>query len=278
MQQTEPDLFQNRIERAAEWIRAVSPEPIDLLLVLGSGLGSLADSLGHVQAWPYADIPGLPAATVPGHAGRLLVGSWSGRRLAVMQGRFHYYEGHAMAEVVLPIRIMQRLGVRKLILTNAAGGLNPAFTPGDLMAIEDHIGLWAESPLRGANLDDFGPRFPDQSHVYDPEYLATALSCAEHLGLTMHRGVYAWCRGPQFETPAEIRLLRRLGVDAVGMSTVPEAIAAVHGGMRVLALSCITNLAAGLLDQGLSHAEVIETGNRVAAGTIRLLSDLIGRL
>ncbi len=269
--------MENKIEQAAGAVRHVLKTTPDVLLVLGSGLGALAGQVESPQILPYDEIPGFPRATVPGHAGRLVMGRWSGRQVAVMQGRFHYYEGHPMHDVVLPVRVMQHLGVPRLLLTNAAGGVNQVFRPGDLMLIKDHIGLLAESPLRGANLDRFGPRFPDQSHVYDPDWQQLALRCAAGLDIALHRGVYCWCRGPQFETPAEIRALAALGADAVGMSTVPEAIAAVHGGMKVLGLSCITNMAAGILDQPLTHEEVMQVGAQAADKTIRLLSEILSR-
>lgn len=271
-------LYRQRIRQAADAISAAFPATPDLLIILGSGLGALADDVQNPVVLPYANIPGFPQTTVPGHDGKLLLGLWNGKTVAVMQGRFHFYEGHPMDDVVLPIRVMQQLGVHTVLLTNAAGGVDPNMHPGDLMLIRDHIGLWAESPLRGTNLDEFGPRFPDQSQVYDRGYASLAADCARELEIPLHEGIYAYCKGPQFETPAEIRLLRLLGATAVGMSTVPEAIVAAHGGMRVLAISCITNLAAGMLDQPLNHREVLEVGERVAARTIRLLSMIIGRL
>ncbi len=268
---------EDRIEQAAQAVRRALKTTPDVLLVLGSGLGALAGQVENAHLLPYGEIPGFPRATVPGHEGRLVLGRWSGRRVAVMQGRFHYYEGHPMRDVVLPIRVMQHLGVSRLLLTNAAGGINRSFLPGDLMLIQDHIGLLAESPLRGANLDRFGPRFPDQTHVYDPEWSHLALRCAAELDIALHQGVYCWCRGPQYETPAEIRALAALGADAVGMSTVPEAIAASHGGMKVLGLSCITNMAAGILDVPLTHADVMQVGAQAADKTIRLLSAILAR-
>ncbi len=270
--------YQRNIDQAATFIRNQYADIPEILLVLGSGLGDLADQVEHPVVLSYAEIPGFPRTTVPGHSGRLLLGTWHGRSIAVMQGRFHFYEGYDMKTVVLPVRVMQQLGVRGLILTNAAGGIRQDMRPGDLMLIRDHISLWAESPLRGPNLDDYGPRFPDQSFVYNPVWADLAAACAHESGLTLHQGVYAYTRGPQFETPAEIKLLRLLGASAVGMSTVPEAIAAVHGGMRVLALSCITNMAAGMLEQPLSHQEVIAVGKQAAAGTIYLLTAILERL
>jgi purine-nucleoside phosphorylase len=195
-----------------------------------------------------------------------------------MQGRFHYYEGHSIDDIVLPIRVMQKIGVPNLILTNAAGGINIDMKPGNLMLIRDHISFWAESPLHGPNLDEFGPRFPDMTRIYDQTLADLAVQCARELELTLYEGVYAYCRGPQFETPAEIRMLRLMGASAAGMSTVHEAIAAAHGGMRTLALSCITNLAAGILDQPLSHREVLEVGASAESRSIGLLSLIISRM
>ena len=247
-------------------------------LVLGSGLGPIADRLEDPIAVDYADIPGFSHTTVPGHQGRLLCGRLSGRDVAVMQGRFHYYEGHAIADIAFPIRVLRKAGIADLILTNAAGGVNRSFRPGDLMLITDHIGLFCEPVLRGPNLDDLGPRFPDQSRVYDRELAALARASAAGSERPLREGVYVYCKGPQFETPAEIRLIAALGGDAVGMSTVPEAVAATHCGMRVLGISCITNAAAGILDQPLSHAEVLEAGRELSARAVQLVETVIGKM
>lgn len=274
-QPSDPDIYRKRLSRAADQISGVMRELPEIMLVLGSGLGAVANQVEAPITLPYESIAGFPGTTVPGHAGELIFGRWHGRSIVVMKGRFHAYEGHPAADIVLPVRIMQKLGVPGLILTNAAGGIDPSMQPGDLMLIRDHIGFWAESPLRGQNLDEFGPRFPDQSAVYDHEWAGLAVRAAAELGISLREGVYAYCRGPQFETPAEIRMLRQLGASAVGMSTVPEAIAGSHGGMRILAMSCITNLAAGILDQPLSHQEVLEVGARAEIKTIRLLTRII---
>ncbi|NLW11500.1 MAG: purine-nucleoside phosphorylase [Clostridiaceae bacterium] len=264
--------YRNDIDAAAKIIRSKFSENIEWLLILGSGLGRLADGIVDPVIVSYEELPGFPKSTVPGHEGRFILGSWSGKTVAVMQGRFHYYEGYDISETVLPIRVMQALGVKNLLLTNAAGGMAEGMKPGDLMLINDHISLWAESPLRGANLDEFGPRFIDQTSVYDPKFGSIIKNQAAELGITMHQGVYAWCRGPQFETPAEIRLLKFVGASAAGMSTVPEAITAAHGGMKTAAISCITNLAAGISKQKLSHEEVMETGAKAADATISLIT------
>ncbi len=270
--------YQTRIQGAAEHILAAFPKPIDVLLILGSGLGDLAEKVGTPVILDYADIPGFPVATVPGHAGKLFLGSWGKKNIAVMQGRFHYYEGHSMQEITLPIRVMQKLGVKTLILTNAAGGMGEGMKPGDLMQITDHISLFMESPLRGANLDDYGVRFIDQTQVYSHQLAELAHAVAIEQDILLHRGIYCFCKGPQFETPAEIRLLRQLGASAAGMSTVPEAIVATHGGMSVLGLTCITNLAAGLSGQPLSHKEVLDVGAQASGKMIALLTGILDRL
>ncbi len=274
-----PAEYRQKIQDAADFIRGKAPQQtIDVLLVLGSGLGALAERVQEPVIIDFGEIPGFPAATVPGHAGRLLLGFWGNRRIAVMQGRFHYYEGHSMAMVTLPVRVMARLGVRTVILTNAAGGMAEGMQPGDLMLITDHISLFMESPLRGANLDEFGERFIDQSAVYSRRLNDLAGSIAREQGIHLHPGVYCFCKGPQFETPAEIRLLRQLGASAAGMSTVPEAIVASHCGMAVLGLSCVTNLASGLSGQPLSHREVLDGGQAAAEKMINLLSAILDRM
>jgi purine-nucleoside phosphorylase len=270
--------YRSRMKLAADKLRSTIETVPSVLIVLGSGLGPLAEKIARPVVVPYKDIPGFPETTVPGHTGQLVFGTWGGRAVAAMQGRFHAYEGHPPENIVLPIRVMRLLGVPFLLLTNAAGGIDARMAPGDLMLIRDHIGFWADSPLRGLNLDEFGPRFPDQTRVYDRQLGDLALSCAKEVGVPMHEGTYAYCRGPQFETPAEIRMLRLLGASAAGMSTVPEAIAASHGGMRTLAISCITNLAAGMLEQPLNHEEVLAVGQRVANRTIALLALILERL
>ncbi|MDK2992155.1 MAG: purine-nucleoside phosphorylase [Clostridiales bacterium] len=233
-------------------------------LILGSGLGDLAQRVGDPVIVNYGDIPEFPVSTVTGHAGRFLFGSLSGCNVAVMQGRFHHYEGYSLQQVCMPVRIMAMLGCSKLVVTNAAGGINLNFKAGDLMLIEDHINLMGDNPLIGPNIEELGPRFPDMSCAYDAELKKIALECAKKHGIGLRQGVYVALNGPSYETPAEIRMLRLLGADAVGMSTVPEVIAAVHAGMKVLGISCITNMAAGVLPQPLSHKEVMDTANAIA--------------
>ena len=232
-------------------------------LVLGSGLGDMADEIKNPVVINYKDIPNFPISTVPGHAGRLVIGELEGRNVLCMQGRFHFYEGYEMDQVVFPIQVMKMLGIRRLILTNAAGCVNTAWKPGTLMLINDHIKLAPQSPMRGPNEAELGLRFFDMSRAYDPELLKVAKREAEKLGIPVTEGVYMFFSGPNFETPAEIRAARVLGADAVGMSTVPEVIAAAHCGLRTLGISCMTNMAAGILDQPLGHTEVLETGLRV---------------
>lgn len=249
-----------------KWVRAVrevtdfTPE---IGIVLGSGLGDFARLVDRKAEVSYDSLPGFPVSTVAGHAGKLIFGYVRSVPVVVMQGRVHYYEGYSMEQVVAPIRLMGLLGAKKLLLTNAAGGVNTSFTPGDLMLITDHISAFVPSPLRGENLQELGPRFPDMSRVYDKEMGRAVLEAGEKLGESLQQGVYLQWQGPNYETPAEIRMFRTLGADAVGMSTVCEAIAARHMGLRVCAISCITNMACGILPQPLSHEEVQQTANRV---------------
>ena len=250
------------VSEAAEDLRARLPARPDLALVLGSGLGGLADRIEAPVYIPYGQIPHFPVSTAPGHAGRFVFGRLSGRMVLCMQGRFHYYEGHDMAAIALPVRVLKALGCRALVLTNAAGGVNWDFSVGDFMLITDHINFMGANPLRGENDDAIGPRFCDMTHVYTPEFQQTARQVAAQQGITLREGVYLGYMGPSFETPAEIRAFRTLGADAVGMSTVPEAIAASHCGLPVLGVSLITNMAAGMAGKRLSGDEVIEIANQ----------------
>lgn len=234
------------------------------LLILGSGLGFLGDEVEHPVAVPYGEIPHMRCSTAPDHRGRFVFGRLAGQDVAVMQGRLHTYEGWTMEEAAYPVRLLRLLGADTLLVTNAAGAVNTAFAPGDIMLITDHIKLFSGSPLTGPNLDEFGPRFPDMSHVYTPALQDIARQSAEELGLTLRQGVYMFFPGPQFETPAEVRLARLLGADAVGMSTVPEAITAAHCGMGVLGFTLCTNMAAGVLARPLSGQEVLEAANAAA--------------
>jgi len=247
----------------------------ELGVILGSGLGAFADLVLDKQVIPYKDIPHFPISTVEGHAGQLVFGKVEGRTVVVMQGRFHYYEGYSMHEVTFPIRVMQVLGVTGLIVTNAAGGINPDFHPGDLILIKDHLNMMGDNPLRGGNLSTLGPRFPDLSDAYNRDWRQKALVIAKELGINPQEGVYAAMSGPNYESPAEIRFLRSVGADMVGMSTVPEVIVANHGGMRVLGISCVTNMAAGILDQKLSHVEVMETASRIEKQFVHFVQALV---
>ena len=268
-----------RIGEAAAFIAPHVPSDTsggDLIaVVLGSGLGAFAEKLDEATTIPYGDIPGFATSTVVGHAGQLVIGRAGGRRVIAQQGRVHLYEGWTAQDVCLPARVLTRLGVTAAIVTNAAGGLNPGFKAGDLMLLSDHLNLTGANPLTGVNLDSFGPRFPDMSDGYTAELRERARSVAVDLGLSLQEGVYAGMLGPSYETPAEIRMLSAIGADAVGMSTVLESIALVHGGVRVLGISCITNLAAGISATPLNHAEVTEVGRQIAADFVRLLNGLI---
>ena len=266
-----------RIDEAAAKVLAVCGKA-DIGVILGSGLGDYAEALEDAVKLPYSEIPGFPRSTVAGHAGMWCCGTLYGKRVVMMQGRFHYYEGYGMKDVTLPVRVMQKIGVKTLIVTNAAGGVNLGYHPGELMVIGDMFSMTAQNPLIGPNLDAFGPRFPDMSCAFDKELRALAHECANEQGFALREGVYAQMTGPTYEPPAEIRMLRTLGADAVGMSTVPEVIVARHGGMRVLGISCITNMAAGILDQPLNHAEVTETANRVKGQFRNLLDRIIEKM
>lgn len=270
----------NRILRVESYVKKVAgafrPK---VAVVLGSGLGNYGESESVTSKFelPYSEIPGFPVSTVPGHAGKFIFSSIEGVPVVLMQGRVHMYEGYSAADTVLPIRVLRMLGVSTLILTNAAGGMNPDFHPGDFMLIRDHISSFVHSPLRGANLEELGERFPDMTEVYSRDLIAIAKETATSLGIALQEGVYLQTPGPQYETPAEIRMMTLLGADAVGMSTVCEAIAAHHMGMRICGISCITNLAAGLNETALSHAEVQEAAGHVEQRFQRLMTALIAK-
>lgn len=271
------EAYMNKIHAAADMIRERCGEA-EIAVILGSGLGDYANALDDATSVSYEDIPGFPVSTAPGHEGRWFCGTLHGKRVCMMQGRFHSYEGYPLDEVTLPIRVMKLLGVKTLIVTNAAGGVNYDYAPGDLMLIQDFINLSGKNPLTGPNLGDFGLRFPDMSRAYDRELMQIARDEAKKLNIDLKEGVYCWFNGPTYETPAEIRMARVLGADAVGMSTVPETIVARHSGINVLGISCITNMAAGMLDQPLSHIEVMETGIRVRDVFRSLVDAVISRL
>ncbi len=265
-------------ETAAQSIQQRTPLRPRIGLVLGSGLGGFADSLTDATKIPFAEIPAFPRSTAIGHAGQLVIGKSVAVPVAVMQGRVHLYEGYSPQQVAFPMRVFGRMGIRSVILTNAAGGINLNYQQGALVLIRDHINLQGTSPLVGPNDDRFGVRFPDLSHAYAKDYRAIARDEAAKLGMTLHEGVYAALLGPSYETPAEINYLRIIGADLVGMSTAFEVIAARHMGIKVLAISCVTNMASGILDQPLSHQEVMETGERVKSSFEALLRAVLPRL
>jgi purine-nucleoside phosphorylase len=264
----------DRLDEAAGVVRGHTALRPSIGVVLGSGLGAFADALEDAVAVPFGEVPHFPASTVVGHSGALVVGRSRGVPVAVMKGRVHFYEGYRLDEVVFPVRVLGRLGVKTLVLTNAAGAINSAFAPGDLMVIEDHVNLLG-NPLLGPNEEALGPRFPDMSEAYDRGLRGVAESACRAAGVRCHHGVYVSLPGPSYETPAEIRMFRTMGADAVGMSTVPEVIAARHMGMRVLGLSCLTNMAAGVTDRKLDHREVLETGERVKAALLEVLARVV---
>jgi purine-nucleoside phosphorylase len=272
------DDYAGRVDETAAWLAQQVGGIPDVAVVLGSGLGDFADGLRDPTVVAYAAIPNWPASTVIGHAGKLVIGMLAGRRVAALSGRAHIYEGHDMRTVTFATRAIARLGVRTLILTNAAGGINLSFKPGTLMLMEDHINLLGSNPLIGPNDDRFGPRFPDMTMVYSKRLRDLAVDAARDRGLALAQGVYAAVHGPSYETPAEIRYLRTIGADAVGMSTVPEAIVARHMGVEVLGISCITNPAAGVLPKPLVHDEVMEVARRVRGEFASLLEGIIERL
>ena len=267
-----------RAQRAAQFIHSGTRSEPSVAIVLGSGLGAFADELTEAAAIGYDQIPGFAQATVEGHAGRLVIGKAGQVAVAAMQGRFHFYEGYSLEEVTFPVRVLKLLGVKTLMLTNAAGSLNTELTPGSLMVISDHINLMGVNPLIGPNEDRFGARFPDLSVAYDPDLQSLVIDEAKTMGLSLRRGVYASLTGPSYETPAEIHMVRTLGADAVGMSTVPEAIVARHMDMRVIGISCITNLAAGVSSRPIDHSQVMEIGERVRGQFTELLRRVIAKL
>ena len=265
-------------QKSADYIRSVVPWTPEVAIVLGSFLGPFADAIEDPIVIDYRDIPNFLLSTVEGHAGKLIFGRVAGRRVVCMSGRFHFYEGYDYEQLVIPIRVFKLLGAKAVILTNAAGAVNAEYKPGDVMLVSDHIKMTGASPLRGKNVDALGPRFFDTSRMYTPELRKLARECAEGTGLTLHEGVYMFFTGPQYETPAEIRAARILGADAVGMSTVTEALTAAHCGLPVLCLSVMTNMAAGVLDQPLSSEEVYETAMTIADRLSGFLTKIIGRI
>jgi purine-nucleoside phosphorylase len=270
--------LQNKLNEAATYIKSIAgDDKIDIAIVLGSGLGGLAEKIENPIYIPYKDIPSFPVSTVTGHKGRLVIGMLNDKKILCMQGRFHFYEGYEMNTVVFPIQVMKILGINNLLLTNAAGCVNKNWKPADLMLITDHINLIPVNPLRGLNPDFLGDRFFDMTTAYDKDLINLAHDCAKNQNLDLKEGVYQIFAGPSFETPAEVKIARMLGADAGGMSTVPEAIAAAHMGMRTLGISCLTNMAAGILDQPLNHAEVLETGDLVKNKFEALVIEIVSK-
>jgi purine-nucleoside phosphorylase len=269
----------DRASEATRYILAKArPRTPRVAVVLGSGLGGVADAVQDGVDIHYSEIPHFANSTVEGHAGRLIIGSCGGVDVVLMKGRVHFYEGYSMEAVTLPVRVFSLMGIRSLILTNAAGGAAPHLSPGSLMALTDHINMIGENPLLGPNDDRFGPRFPDMTAVYTPAYVQAAHEIAREIGVVLFEGVYMAVRGPTYETPAEIRMMRKLGADAVGMSTVPEATVARHCGMNVLAISCITNIAAGMTGTEINHSEVITVGERAGKQLAELIVRVIPRI
>ncbi|MFZ5353533.1 MAG: purine-nucleoside phosphorylase [Bacillota bacterium] len=267
----------SKINEARDYIKGKIDFVPEIGLILGSGLGVMGEEVEDKIIIDYSDIPNFPVSTVEGHKSRFIFGTLRGKKVAVMQGRFHFYEGYAIQQTVFPVWVMKALGISKLIVTNAAGGVNTSFKPGDLMIIKDHINMSGNNPLIGPNIEEFGPRFPDMSQAYSKRLSEIARSSAKEIGMIMQEGVYMYLTGPTYETPAEIRAFRTLGADAVGMSTVPEVIIANHCGVEVMGISCITNMAAGILDQPLSHHEVMETAEAVKTSFIKLVKSIIER-
>jgi purine-nucleoside phosphorylase len=266
--------LRTRLDEAAEEVRRRASLPAEVGVVLGSGLGGFADSLEEAVVIPFDEIPHVPAPTVAGHPGALVLGRAGGVPVAALKGRIHFYEGRPLEDVVFPVRVLGRLGVRILVLTNAAGAINPTFQAGELMILRDHINLLG-NPLVGPNADELGPRFPDMTNAYDPRLREIASRACAAAGVTAREGVYIAVTGPSYETPAEIRMARTLGADAVGMSTVPEVIAARHLGMRVLALSCLTNLAAGISETPLDHRDVLVVAERLRSTLLDVLTRVV---
>jgi len=270
--------YENKVHEATDYVRSKIRHRPNIGLVMGTGLGDSADSIKEAVSIDYREVPGFPVSTVPSHRGRLISGQMKGKPLLAMQGRFHHYEGYSMKEVTFPIRVMQLLGVKTLILSNASGGINPLFDAGDIMVITDHINLTGGNPLIGPNVDDWGPRFPDMTQVYDRTLMAMAETAALENNIRVQKGVYVGLQGPSLETRAEIRFLKTIGADAVGLSTIPEVIAAAHGGMAILGLSVITNMNLPDNPKPCQVDEIIATAERAAPRLQAIIKGVIGKL
>jgi purine-nucleoside phosphorylase len=268
------DMYQKIKESAAFIAEKIEVKP-EIGLILGSGLGELADEVQNAVKIPYGDIPHFPVSTVVGHAGQLVIGDLDGKLVVAMQGRFHYYEGYSMQEVTFPVRVMKELGVDLMVVTNACGGMNKSFQPGDLMIITDHLNMTGDNPLIGPNFESFGPRFPDMSHAYTPELVTYVEQIGSKLELNLQKGVYAGVTGPTYMSGAELIMLRKLGGDVVGMSTVPEVIVARHADMKVIGISCITDMAIGEEIEGITHEQVVEVANRAKPKFIKLVKNIV---
>ncbi|MCR2042639.1 purine-nucleoside phosphorylase [Anaerosalibacter massiliensis] len=267
--------FLEKINQSGEYILSKVDYKPSIGIILGSGLGELAEKIENKTIIKYDEIPNFPISTVEGHKGRLILGDLENKKVVAMQGRFHFYEGYPLEDVTFPIRVMKSMGIETIIVTNAAGGINEKFSPGDLMLITDHINFTGKNPLMGKNIDELGLRFLDMTSAYDENLISIAKKSSKTLGINLKEGVYMWFTGPTYETPAEVKLARILGADAVGMSTVPEVIIARHGGMKVLGISCITNMAAGILDKPLNHEEVVETSEKVKGTFEKLVREIV---
>lgn len=267
-----------KINKAKEYILNIDNEKIDLAIILGTGLGKMAEDIEEARVIKYEDIPEFPVSTVKGHAGQLIIGKLKGKKVIAMNGRFHFYEGNPMEKVTFAVRVFKALGVNDIIVSNAAGGMNPAFKAGDLMIISDHINMMGTNPLIGKNYEELGPRFPDMSSAYNKEFISIAELAAEKLQIKVQKGVYAAVSGPTFETPAELRMLRAIGGDAVGMSTAPEVIVANHMGMRVLGISCITDMAIADSLEPIDHEQVMETANKSMGKFIALVKEIVAAI
>lgn len=271
-------MLNDHILEATSYIKNKSSYKPTIGLILGSGLGVLADEIDQSDKIKYEDIPNFPESTVEGHEGQLVLGELNSKKVIAMQGRFHYYEGYTMEQVTFPVRVMKALGVETIIVTNAAGGINQDYSPGDLMIINDQINFTGQNPLIGPNDSSLGDRFPDMSEPYSKELIDHANQCAKNLSLSVHEGVYLGVSGPTYETPAEIKMFQTMGADAVGMSTVPEVIVANHAKLKVLGISCISNMASGILDEQLSHEDVIKTTEKVQVNFLRLVKEILQTL
>lgn len=267
-----------RIATAKEYIRNIEAGEINTAIILGTGLGSITEQIEEKIIIKYKDIPGFPISTVAGHAGELIIGNLSGKRVIAMNGRFHYYEGYSMETVTFPVRVIKALGINDIIVTNAAGGMNPKFEAGDLMIIEDHLNCMGDNPLIGTNFEELGPRFPDMSEAYNKALINLTKEVTKELGYTIQSGVYAAVSGPMYETPAELKMFRFLGGDAVGMSTVPEVIVANHMGMRVLGISCITDMALYDNLEPLDHKKVVESAEKAKVKFVNIVKTVVGKL